>query len=423
MFQGYLELGGTEILNAARAYGYSQTADCPVTWFKDPECPEIADALGDAVYDYADISSAPWYDPAEEATSRFFGVYPLTIQGLDDSTAVGQSVQAIGNGGDIQRERFATRQVKVKAILVARGLDALESGMSWLAATMMLRACATHDSACGDMDLHFFADCPTTPDDAEVWGRNVHGVRRISGPIVIDEMRRRSSHGDIVGRTVQFVLESSSAFIYANPVDVELNPTDPTTFEDVATNLVTRPSAQIRNATADVVVATNYATNPSNETNVTGWSSGSSNIVLAAPAAPVRDTTQFYAGAASARATLTSTGSGTNQYFYLRQEVTIPTSPARLRFSLGMWAMMNNQTGAAVLNGIDIVAMWRAGGSTLRTDAIATLPNAGGFVSLASVAPPAGATSVIIEARGKLSSWANGNVIRLFADACLVSVP
>jgi hypothetical protein len=425
VFQGYLEVGGTEILNAARAYGYSQTADCPVTWFNDPECPEIADALGDVAYDYADITSAPWYDPQDEATTRFFGAYPLTIQGLDESTAVGDSTQNIGPGGVIARERFATRVVKVKAMLVARELDALEAGMSWLAAMMQLRACATHDSACGDMDLHFFANCPSTSDEADLWGRNVHGVRRVSGPIPIDEFRRKTNHGDIVGRTVQFVFEAASAFIYANPEEIALTPTDPTTFQDIYTNLVRYPSAQIRAAAVDVVVATNYSPNPSCEVNVTGWASGGDGTgVTTGVAAPVRDTTQFYVGAASARATYTAPAAGSNGYVYERQEVTLPTGITGLRYSCGLWALANVQSGTAVISGIDIVAIWRNAGVALRTDVIqSAIPITGGYFSLASIQPPAGATTVILEARAKLTSWASGAVVRLFADACLVSVP
>ena len=71
MFDGYLKLGETEVVNSARAKGYGETADCPLGWF-DYECEGLQEALlEDGRYQYANIDEAPWYDPRNPESEMF----------------------------------------------------------------------------------------------------------------------------------------------------------------------------------------------------------------------------------------------------------------------------------------------------------------------------------------------------------------
>jgi hypothetical protein len=47
MLEEYLCLGGTEIANNARAYGYATTSGCPTSWFRCEPCDTLREATGD----------------------------------------------------------------------------------------------------------------------------------------------------------------------------------------------------------------------------------------------------------------------------------------------------------------------------------------------------------------------------------------
>lgn len=160
MFTGYLEVGGAEILNRRRAYRYMTDGECPAGWLKLPSCEPSEAALEDETYQGGPSAGAPWYDPQIEATGRFFGAYPLGITGISDSTRVASIAEGILDGGVVQGGRHAVRQVRARAMLIGRGEDALEAGMSWLQAALEPSECSMHGGMCGSADVCFFAACP-----------------------------------------------------------------------------------------------------------------------------------------------------------------------------------------------------------------------------------------------------------------------
>jgi hypothetical protein len=158
----YLAVGGNEVVNSARAYGYAQTSDCPATWLEDPECDTISDAEEHGIaYTYDEISKAPWYDPDDpDVTGRFLGLYGVEIAGLSDSTRQATVTQKSGDGAVTSGYRHGPREVRVRGWLTAKGGDALEAGMTWLRNVLEPNACGIHGGACGEADSAFFVDCP-----------------------------------------------------------------------------------------------------------------------------------------------------------------------------------------------------------------------------------------------------------------------
>lgn len=168
-YDGYLSFGGNEILNTPRAVGISQSADCPAFWLKNNWCLSLRAALGDSPYTHANIQDAPWYDPANaEVSSRFYGAYGIDISGLKDSNRQTQVTEGLSDGGVIGSSREGVKRVRVRAVLLARGDDALEYGRAWLASALKPNACGQHGDECGTTDVEFFAACP--PDRGAVTG-------------------------------------------------------------------------------------------------------------------------------------------------------------------------------------------------------------------------------------------------------------
>jgi hypothetical protein len=456
VLETFLVLGGNEVVNAARSYGYAQTVDCRVNWLKDPECDTLAGAQTDPEYHYANIADAPWYDPDVPEAARFLGVYGLTMSNLSDSTREAQVSQKTGDGAKTTGYRHGSREVRVRVWLTALGGDAMEHGMTWLRNVLEPDACGLHGGTCGEAEMAFFVDCPpprrlvetaalSPAEDlypatdlfpaATTFGpegdstylpyidsyrRFLHSVRCVSGPFTVEE--RESSDGRYQGRLVEFTLLAEVPFVFGVPKELDIPPIIPTVVQDVAYNLAPYPSAEV--SSGPVVVATNYATNPSLETNTTAWSSSqSTNVGAAGAIALIRSSDIAAVGTYSARVTFTASASGTNGQ--LRVQHLVPLAgPAGARYSFNMWATALVFSGTAVLDDIEYVVVFRdSGGTEIGTAPMGSLPIAGGSLSLASVVPPVGAVEAYVRAQVVITSWGSTAVIRIYGDAVAVTVP
>lgn len=626
MFEGYLELGGNEVLNSARALGYTQTAPCQVNWLICPPCDGVRDAIGDGPYVIDTISSAPWYDEDDEPTHRFYGAHAVTIEGLQDSSRTAETAEGIGDGGVVGRIRYATKRIRVRAMLSARGKDALAAGFSWLDAVLRPGACGQHGNACGASDAGFYVACPPprnsitspvgitfqrveanllatpqpnldwelegldavmvadpdggdymhatvtgsvayvnltgeaaripvtrqpitfqaevrlgedttaavmrvlwmdadgnfivsgtqdgvptmnkdwqriavtgeppvgakwvgaflllaselpttatvdvrkvmaqrgrnlapyfdgdTPDVSEmdryVWTgepnnsisahevgeeelapdqivynriidsmqRSLHNVTCVSGPTIEETMNR----GDAWGYIVEFVLVAATPWIFSNTRPIDLPPSLPVVVQDLPFNLVPYPSAEL--ASGSVLVATNYTANPSAEPTGTGWYKGSNGDVVTGDVTGTTSTaissvgdysylSHFVAGSAGASGTV----------FVGNNSTTFPAVTAGTRMSVTMWVAAQVVSGTAVLGSVEVFAHWQAGGSTVRSDLIGTIPAGSGAATMKSISPPVGATGVVMHGIARLTNWTTGAVVDVYGDAVAVTVP
>lgn len=443
MFQGWLCVGGVEIGNNARARGYAESAECPVGWFVDDDCPTLADALGDAdAYELSRISSAPWFDPDDETTSRFYGVYLTTLGDISSSTRQGSFTEGILEGGTPERSRHAGKQFRVRAWLTAAGEDALETGHSWLNAALEATACSTHPGgSCGATDATFMTACPPprlivdgavqTDEEYEAslspLVRHLHDVTCISGPIEIET--RQSSDGIHWGRLVEFTLYAGKPWLYGDTRRLDLSPTPATVIQDVPFNLVPSPSAELSGGS--VTVATNFTTNPSLELNATGWASRADGTYFTgAMIAGGRVTGELAAvGTSSFRTVLTTSAAGTaalnSAWFAHDFETNFSGRPLGARMSINVWSAAVIMSGTPTLAPIRVYAFWRAtsGGAAVRTDLLGEIPANGGVVSVRSLLPPSNANYVLVRPQLPITAWGAGNVVRLYSDALAVTVP
>lgn len=162
-YEGFLRIGGVDVVNTERIRGYLATLDCPRGIIKTDPCEGLAEAVGDEDYTYDDISLAPWYDVSlPEVSSRFYGVVGLDLIGMTDSTRTASLTEGIDPGGVIGGKRKGMRSVIVQAMMFAKGRDALDYGDSWLN-SVFDGTCSTHGTACGTTDAEFFTECPPVP--------------------------------------------------------------------------------------------------------------------------------------------------------------------------------------------------------------------------------------------------------------------
>lgn len=442
MWKGYLRFGETEIGNTARAIGYAATAECRASWIQPANVGGIREALGESEYTHRSISDAPWYDPREEESGRFYGGYVLSAT-LTGSTRTGGYTEGIADGGVADPTRHTGRQVRVRMWLTAFGLDALEYGQSWLESALAGSRCSMHEEGgCEETDLMFFTHPPAprgTEESDEAYAtrirkakRHLHDVTCISGPIPVQTAY--SSDRRHVGREVEFTLYAAVPWIFGETRELSLQPTLPVVVQDIPYNLVTHPSAEL--AGPDVIVARNLDTNPSLEVDAAGWSASYETITGSDPTAnrfsSGRSADVAAVGTQSFRARLVgnNVGASGQARVIIQREQAVAYEPG-LRASVTIWAAAFVTAGpGSLLKSVRAVARWYNGATLLREDVLGTTTTefGGRAYSNRSQPVPVGTTrcvrrvELVTDWRSDTDPALNYDV-RLYADAAGVTVP
>ncbi|QXN73432.1 minor tail protein [Microbacterium phage Wheelie] len=445
-YEGFLSVGGVEVVNTERARGYAASAGCPSHVVSADVCEGLRDALASEPYVHGNITTAPWYDRSlADLSGRFYGAVGLTITGVADSTRTFSRMEGVTNGGTNGRSRKGMRSLRVTATLLASGDDALDYGSQWLS-SVFDGGCGQHADACDMTDAEFLATCPIPRDPGvplEEYSAYVDGLRRyvhdvaISGPLTVQEL---AFDGEFVGRTVEFTISSERAWVYGKLKQLTLAPSLPTVMEDTPFNRVPYPSAEL--GAGSIVVATNLSANPSVEVSAASWQAASTAVSGSAPGSFVTSgrTTEIAAvGAASFRIRLLGDAGATvaSGVAVLQpyQDVSIPAGVNR-RISLNLWAAALVLAGTSPSTAIQSLAVrylfLDSGGAGIGATTIfgtAAAGEVGGNAySLAGLAVPATATSVRVSVAARVA-WASSATagqnsdIRVFADALQVSIP
>lgn len=273
MYDGYLEFGGDEIINAERTAAYVANGTGPDGLQVTPctgDCEDFHEVLLHEPYTSPILDKPPWYDANNPDSFDFAGLVPLEISGADGSTRTREVVARLGDGGIPTRGRAEPRTIGVSALAIARSECGLAAGISWLTAALHPPCVST--SLCGGTDLEGFSCCPapfcpTQDPDAPlattVWSGDYAFPVNGAWDTLTDTFR-------VSGVPVE--------------VNYALNPN-----VDAASPLSTM-----------ALRATNLIPNPGFEANTTSWSVVNGTLV--------RSTTVAHTGAASALATQSAAG-------------------------------------------------------------------------------------------------------------------
>ena len=160
-YDGYLRLNGIELANAARTTRYVDNL-LPMFGLKGcQDCEGLEAALG-ATYTTPMVDQAPWFDPSMPSSGSFYGFYPLSIDGIDDSTRTAVTTELVGDGSITNRPRFAGRDILVNGLLIGATEQAVETGMAWL--NRALSGPCGGSEGCLGSDLDFYSSCPAVQD-------------------------------------------------------------------------------------------------------------------------------------------------------------------------------------------------------------------------------------------------------------------
>lgn len=171
-FDGYINFGGVEIINAKRTTEYVKNMAVGLPFVRNTDIYDTLNAvLGNPTYRTPFLDGASWVetDPPsnlEQAnpTHNFYGLYPLEILGIGDSTMGATVTEALGDGGYVNTPRDASRPIKIHGILLAGDMLAAEHGLTWLRNALTAGGCGLHDYSCGYSDLRYFLAPPDVCD-------------------------------------------------------------------------------------------------------------------------------------------------------------------------------------------------------------------------------------------------------------------
>lgn len=162
---GWFQCAGNEVINVARTEAYA----AGFSWFKpaynNDALPLI---LGDGSYHSPLVDNAPWTDPNARESYDFYGLYPLSITGIEDSSRTSTVTESIRDGGYTGRIRLATKSVVFSGILIGEDDAACMYGFRWLKQALTHGPCDDDATGCFGDDLCYLDSEPAVnPDNME----------------------------------------------------------------------------------------------------------------------------------------------------------------------------------------------------------------------------------------------------------------
>lgn len=212
MYNGWLEYAGVELINAARTKKYI-TALLPGL---DVRCDTtgLQLARGQANYSTPAADNAPWYKSTRPATARFYGLFPATMAGEENSSREVGLIELSGDGATFAKPRYGSREIRVTAVAFAADEEAMGEGLSWLRDALATGECAETTGACTNNDLRMYLAQPKngTSDN--------HMIRTFMRVEILDNLSVTRQLGSrvCVAKMVEFIFTVGSPWAFTPKV-------------------------------------------------------------------------------------------------------------------------------------------------------------------------------------------------------------
>lgn len=137
-WDGYFQYGGNEVINCARTEVYAKH----LPWFKPAyKNTSLAPMLGDEYISTVVDADNPWTDPERPESYDFYGAYPISVTGIEDSTRTSTVNQNVGDGGFATNLRHGTKAPVFNVLLVGENDAACDYGLAWLKQALLTGQC------------------------------------------------------------------------------------------------------------------------------------------------------------------------------------------------------------------------------------------------------------------------------------------
>lgn len=214
MYDSYLSVGGTEVLNRSRASTYIRTF-MPKVEIKCDE-PDLAEALDHQPYSTPGDDGAPWILNNRPAGERFYGLLPGRIQGVEGSTQMISTTELAGDGAVSTAPRYGSREMRFVATAFAADQEAMGEGIAWLSSVLANEGCSDADMNCGGQPISMFTAPPADNLEAYSRIRTFHRVNVTEGPLVTEKLPSKAG----VIWVVEFTLRADIPWAFTSLAEV-----------------------------------------------------------------------------------------------------------------------------------------------------------------------------------------------------------
>src|SRR6478736_1868622 len=216
MYDGWLTVFGTEIVNIARLSAYRDALLPTLPLRGCTDCPDLRAAIeDDDPYTTPQADDAPWVDIDTPGSTDFLGFMATSVEGFEDSTREAATIESLFDGGTVGRVRRKTREMRVTLVGFGKTHAAVSAGLSWLKSALNGNLCDTCDDA---DDVCFFTACPPLGADGDAFIRHIRRAKCVDGPTVLAEQPLNGCGGWLI--QVEFTIVAGSPFIYGEPTNV-----------------------------------------------------------------------------------------------------------------------------------------------------------------------------------------------------------
>lgn len=207
MLKNHLFLDGQEFLYSPRTLGYIKKNYPYIEVKCDDETPALDSVLIPGGVSDPVADGAPWVTSGSATSGEFFGGVINTLEGLYDSTQVGNSTELKDYGAVHHAPHFSAREILVAVTLYASTDRGLRFGLDWLKSVIDNSFCGTGFGAdCNGMSLQWYTvDSSSASQLYEVLDVKVlQGVKE----------KGRPQHRELKAMEVEFILMAGSPFVF-----------------------------------------------------------------------------------------------------------------------------------------------------------------------------------------------------------------
>jgi hypothetical protein len=217
-WDGYFTLDRQEFINVARTEAYAAGQPWFRAVFNNADLPLM---LGDVPYTTPLLDNAPWTDPDVPESYDFFGLYPLGVTGIEDSSRGSTVVEYTTEGGSPGSVRHGTKSIVFNALLLGASEKAVAYGRTWLNRVLLGDRCNNplldHDHG---TTLEFVSSDPRMSGDPNESPEGtlaplMRAIRRVSinqGPTVMSQRVVESCGGAVWN--VQFTAVAGTPWLF-----------------------------------------------------------------------------------------------------------------------------------------------------------------------------------------------------------------
>lgn len=188
MYEGWVAIGGREIVNNERVATYVRAAG--YKWLNACDSCSTISMVENGLPCYVSVKDdpAPWFNPNRLESFLFLGALSLSVDGVDESTRKANVESGI-NSAWVTRTYRAPREIVMRMALVAVDDRGLSYGYEWLD--------DIPDGDCSGTTMDYYAACTCSCDPSAeclgacvgAWKRTLTRARLIQGFSVLNKYR------------------------------------------------------------------------------------------------------------------------------------------------------------------------------------------------------------------------------------------